>query len=148
MKFSYIKPCGLTVFVSAMAFLCVCNTGYTQQVALTDIEVFLDNGTVNRRTSPVDDIMNAIDGDLETVSFLTNSSEPNPNNVAVGFGSSTLVNRIRVKKNGDTDQAGDASGAPGLAPIDNMDLTILYTTDSGPLESRTYQAVTGLTNGF
>ena len=29
-----------------------------------------------------------------------------------------------------------------------MDLQVLYTTDTGPLNERTYQPVSGLTNGF
>lgn len=135
--------CRVFLAVSAVLISTV-STGLAQQskVSISDIEVFLDNGTVNNRG----DEDNAIDGNINTVSFLTNSGELNPNTVSLDFGTAVTVTRLRVAKNGDTD--GTASGAPGLAPIDNMDLTILFSTDSGPLESRTYQAVSNLTNGF
>ncbi len=133
----------LAVFV---VLLLVANTGLAQQSQLPviGIEVFLDNGTLNNRVPA--DKLNAIDGDTNTVSFLTNAFEANPNTVALDFGSLLAMSRLRVAKRGDSD--GTAGGAPGLAPIDNMDLTILFSTDTGPLESRTYQPVTGLTNGF
>ncbi len=121
------------------------NTGFAvqTQVPIIDIEIFLDNGTINNRG----DEDNAIDGNINTVSFLTNAGELNPNIAALNFGTTVFVNRIRVAKQGDTDEASN-SGIPGQEPLDNMDLTILFSTDSGPLESRTYQAVSGLTNGF
>jgi hypothetical protein len=88
----------------------------------------------------------AIDGDAGTANFLTPSGTQIPNVVALNLGSPQTVNAIRVAKGGDTDQAGGGSGAPGLAPIDNMDLQILYTNDSGDLNTRTYMPVGGLTN--
>ena len=81
----------------------------------------------------------AIDGDTGTTSFLTNSGTLTPQIVAFDFGGSKLVDAIRVNK-----LSADIDGTQGA--IDNMDLTILFTTDVGPLNARTYTAVSGLTN--
>ena len=90
----------------------------------------------------------AIDGETGTWSFLTPSGTTGERIAAVDLGGSEQVNRLRVAKWGDTDDGGSGAGAPGIAPIDNMDLQILFTTDTGPLESREYAPVGGLTNGF
>jgi hypothetical protein len=82
----------------------------------------------------------AIDGDLNTWSYLTMSFTDNPVAAALDLGSATAVNRIRVAKV--TNQV-TASGI-----VEPMDLQVLYTTDTGPLNERTYQPVSGLTNGF
>ena len=91
---------------------------------------------------------NAIDGSELSWSFLTPSSTQGPHLAALDLGTTQQVQRIRVSKWGDTDATGPGGGAPGLGGTDNMDLQILFTTDSGPLVSRTYRPVSGLTNGF
>jgi hypothetical protein len=85
------------------------------------------------------DVGNVIDGDVDTSSFLTPSGTTWPNTVAVDLGQPWLVGRIRVAKEGDTD---------GIGGIDNMDLEILVSVDSGPLQARFYQPVSGLQSGF
>ena len=113
----------------------------------TDIQVF-SLPTTERALNTREDAANAVDGDPSTWSFITPSGATGPHIAGLDLGPAVTINRFRVDKFGDTDDAGPASGAPGLAPIDNMDLRLLYTTDSGPLNTRTYQPVTGLTNGF
>ena len=103
---------------------------------------------IGRPLNTRNDAANAIDTDNSTWSFLTPSGTSSPHIAGLDLNGSTTVNRIRIDKWGDTDDAGGGSGAPGLAPIDNMDLQLLYTTDNGPLNERTYQPVSGLTNGF
>jgi hypothetical protein len=85
------------------------------------------------------DELNAIDGDVDTSSYLTPSGTTEPNTVALDLGQSQPVNRIRVAKFGDSD---------GLGDLDNMDLEILVSMDSGPLQDRIYRSVSGLQSGF
>ena len=101
-------------------------------------------GQVNNRG----DELNAIDGNVNTWSFLTPAFTTGPHLAAFDLESLQSIERIRVAKQGDTDQAGSGSGTPGLAPIDSMNLQILFTTDTGPLNQRNYRPVSGLTNGF
>jgi len=49
------------------------------------------------------------------------------------------VNRLRVARMGKSD---------GSAGIDDYNLSILYSTNSGPLNERNYQSVSGLINGY
>ena len=90
----------------------------------------------------------AVDSDEESWSFLTPSATEGPHLAVLDLDASQPINRLRVRKWGDTDDTGPDGGAPGLAPIDNNDLQILYTTDTGPINERTYQPVGGLANGF
>jgi hypothetical protein len=82
----------------------------------------------------------AVDGDANTWSYLTMSFTNNPVTAALDLGSATSVNRIRVNK--------VTNQVTGSGIVEPMNVQILYTTDSGPLNQRTYQPVTGLTNGF
>lgn len=88
----------------------------------------------------------AIDGNTATSTFLTPSFTQGANTAGLDLDAAHLVNQIRVAKPGHID--GSGAGAPGIAPFDNMDLEILYTTDTGPLKDRVYHSVTGLTSGF
>lgn len=97
-----------------------------------------DNKQLNQRG----DEANAIDGDLSTIGHLTPSGTFGAQIVSYDLGSAPkTVNRIRVAKIGDTNGGGSGD-------IDKMDLEILYTNDSGPLEGRNYQRVSKLQNGF
>jgi hypothetical protein len=100
-------------------------------------------GFPNERTS--NDIpTNAIDGqtvlgpgNLLTFTWTTEAHNlASPSHLAIGF-DSTLVNRLRLWKDD------DGGGGQNI-----KNLTIQYTTDLGPLASRNYTTVTGLTNGF
>ncbi|MEX0868022.1 MAG: FecR domain-containing protein [Pirellulales bacterium] len=105
---------------------------------IQDIQVFRAE---SKRLNNRGDQARAIDGDLQTWSFLTPSSTVGPHVVALDLGGARGVAALRVAKFGDTDNAG---GAPGLGPIDHMDLQVLYTTDKGPLHERTYAPVDNL----
>ena len=89
----------------------------------------------------------AIDGNLRTRTFLTPTGTVGPHLAALDLGSLERIERLRVLKFGDIDAA-PGSGAPGLGNFDNMDLQILFSTDTGPLNTRTFHPVSGLTNGF
>ncbi|MBJ43393.1 MAG: hypothetical protein CMJ80_08985 [Planctomycetaceae bacterium] len=119
-------------------------------IPITDIQV------LRERQSPGDALQNntrlgggdAIDGNLDTWNYLTPSATQGPHLAVLDMGEIQLVNRLRVAKWGDTDGTGASGGAPGRGAIDNMDLQILFTTDTGPMVDRTYLPVSGLTNGF
>ena len=116
---------------------------------ITGIAVFRDvpgsDGGVDNTRS---DSHLAFDGNSGTWSYLTPAFTDTPQMLAMDLGSLTNLNRIRVDKFGDTDGAGGSSGTPGIAPVDQMDLQLMFTTDAGPLSTRTFLPVTGLTNGF
>jgi len=98
------------------------------------LQVFrVDTGADNTRAGAAD----AIDGNIGTWNFLTPSNTTGAQIVALDFGGSKWVDALRVAKIGDTD--GDGGG-----PIDNMDLQVLFTTDTGELRLRSYSAVSGL----
>lgn len=101
--------------------------------AAADQDVDLD------RTHP-DPIGQAIDGDLETGSYLTPSGTNVEAIAALDLGASTAVDGLRVAKF--TDDIEDNGGA------DTMDLRILYATDGGPLHERIYLPVSGMQNGY
>jgi hypothetical protein len=84
------------------------------------------------------EVINAIDGNSLTASYLTKSYTVWPVIAAFDLGSATTVSKIRVDKDADTD---------GNGIVDHMDLQVLYTTDTGPLMSRQYFPVSNLTNG-
>jgi hypothetical protein len=86
------------------------------------------------------DQRDSIDGDLNTFSYLTMSFTDHPVAAALDLGSATAVNRIRVAK--------VTNQVTGSGIVEPMNVQILYTTDTGPLNERTYQPVSGLTNGF
>ena len=117
------------------------------ELPVSDIQVFA-TPDVGRPLNTRNDATNSIDGDSATWSFLTPAGTTEPQIAGFGLSESTAINRLRVDKWGDTDAAGDGSGAPGIAPIDNMDLQLLFTTDLGPLNARSYQPVTGLISGY
>jgi hypothetical protein len=112
------------------------SSAQSQRVNVTGVQVFdAQTFELNNRG----DEANSIDGDLSTFSYSTPSGTASPNIIAFDLGGTNKVNRIRVAKDGDTDALG------GLA---NMDLTILFTTGDGELNTRTYTSVTNLANGF
>lgn len=83
----------------------------------------------------------SIDGDLSTFSYLTPGAGAGPYQIGLNFADgATRVNRFRVAKRADADGAG--------GPVDRMDLVLYYTTDSGPMEDRTWHRVSGMTSGF
>jgi len=104
------------------------------QIPITGVQVF-----PNERTSsnlPPD----AIDGNLTTFTWSTQSGNSAAARLAVAF-DSTLVNRLRLWKD-------DADGA-SLVSVNAKDLTIQYTTDTNPdLSLRSWTTVSGLTSGF
>jgi hypothetical protein len=117
-----------------------------QAVSAIDIwrpEMPVGSVNVNRGTQyailPTDQSF-AIDGDTNTWSYLTRSYTDHATHVALELGSATAVNRIRVAK--------VTNQVTGSGIVEPMNLQILYTTDTGPLNERTYHAVTGLRNGF
>jgi len=85
------------------------------------------------------DQTNAIDRNLSTFSYLTPSFTTSPQIVAFDLGNQYIVNRLRVAKMGNSD---------GVDGIDHFDLSILYSTNTGTLNTRTYQLVNGLTSGY
>jgi hypothetical protein len=82
----------------------------------------------------------AIDHDTSTFSYLTRSYTDHPTAIAFDLGAPTAVNRVRVDK--------VSNQVTGSGFVEPMDVQILYTTDTGPLNQRTYQPVSGLTSGF
>ena len=130
----------ISTAVFAVALVCAASNARAALFTPTGIDIF-DAGTqvLNNRG----DQLLAIDGNLGTFSYLTPSFTAAPQIVALDLGGSKTVDAIRVAKLGDVNGVG---GSPGLGSLDSMDLTILFTTDIGPLESRTYLAVTGLSN--
>ena len=83
----------------------------------------------------------SIDDDLLTWGSPTPPGTAAPVIIALDLDSEQLVDRLRVAK-----QSAQIDGV-GQNP-DQMDLEILYTTDTGPLSGRSYQRVSGLINGF
>lgn len=84
---------------------------------------------------------NAIDNNPLTWSGLTPSANNIPVIVALDLEGMEWVDRLRVAKT-----TGDMDGVDGR--VDVMDLEILYTTDTGPLNQRVYHRVSDLTNGY
>jgi hypothetical protein len=101
------------------------------EIPITSVAGFPNGRTINDLPA------NAIDGDITTFTWTTNpNNTASPSHLAIGF-TSTQVNRLRLWK--------DAYGGGGN---NSKNLTIQYTTDSGPLSSRTWTTVTNLTNGY
>jgi hypothetical protein len=82
----------------------------------------------------------SIDGDTNTWTYLTRSYTDHPTAISLDLGSATTVNRIRVDK--------VTNFVTGSGFTEPMNVQVLYTTDTGPLNERTYHAVTGLKSGF
>jgi hypothetical protein len=110
-------------------------TGYS----IADIDVFRQEIPAGAVSANRGDQDLAIDGNLGTETYLTVSGTSTPTAAVLDLGAGASVDRIRVNK-----FTNNVAGG-GTEP---MDLQILYTTDTGPLEQRTYQPVSGLTNGF
>ncbi len=107
--------------------------------AATQISPVTGHGWPNERTSgqfPSE----AVDGNLGTFTWTTQSGNQLPAHLGLDFSSAQALNRIRLWKD-------DASGSGAVL---FKDLTILYTTDNPAtsIDLRTFQPVTGLTNGF
>jgi hypothetical protein len=81
----------------------------------------------------------AVDKDLGTFTWSTEAFNTLVGNVGLDFAAPALVNRIRLWK--DPDRGGPRTPIP-------KNLTILYTTDTGAMESRVWSAVEGLRNGL
>lgn len=81
---------------------------------------------------------NAIDGDLNTFTWTTEEFNTiSPSYLAIAFEDAEVVNRLRLWKQN--------AGGGG----ENVkDLEIQFTTDTGPLSTRTWQTVTGLGTGL
>ena len=125
----------LFLFLAAV-FTCLFLAAATDAIAagipLTSVKGW-PNGRVSNDTPP-----NAIDGNTNTFTWTTESFNfSNPSYLGVGFNSSP-VGRIRLWK------IPDGGGGPNI-----KDLVIQYTNDSAAtaLDLRTWQNVTGLTNG-
>lgn len=104
---------------------------------ITDVEVF-DAATkvLNNRG----DQGLAIDGSTATGSYMTPGGTTVPQILAFDLGPTPqAVTRIRVAKSGNID---------GIGGTDNMNLEVLYSTGTGPLNARQYQRVRGLASGF
>ncbi|MEX0868021.1 MAG: hypothetical protein WD030_11740 [Pirellulales bacterium] len=113
-----------------------------EKLAISGIELWqTSNPTISKNRG---DEGNAIDGDITTSSYLTPGGNDDPSTFGLDLGGTTTVDHLRVAKFGDIDGNGSA---PGFGTFDTMDLRILYTTDSGPLNSRAYSPVSNLTNG-
>ena len=80
----------------------------------------------------------AIDGDLGTFTWTTESSSFSPGYLGLAFTGLENVNRLRLWKD----------NSDGHLGANYKDLEILYTTGSGPMASRLFQNVSGLQNGF
>ncbi len=94
------------------------------------------NGRVSNQLPPL-----AIDGSTSTYTWTTEAfASARPSYLGIGFAAAASVNRIRLFKDNDSGGAGPVA----------KDLVIEYTTSppSTPLASRTWQPVSGLTNGF
>jgi len=101
------------------------------QIPITSVAGFPNGRTLN------DLPPNAIDGNVNTFTWTTNpNNTASPSHLAIGFASSA-VDRIRLWKSAD-----------GGGGNNSKNLTIQYTTDSGPLPGRTWTTVTNLTNGY
>jgi hypothetical protein len=121
------------------AFVLLAGTSSLAQLPIQDIQLF--NATALPQTDTNrGDQANSIDGDLGTFSYLTPSFAIGDRFAGLDLGSATSINRLQVTKYSDVDGAG--------SPVDPMDLQLLYTTDTGPINARHYQPVTGLTNGY
>lgn len=91
---------------------------------------------------PRADILDAADGNIETLTYTTNvGQQPASAWIALDFDGTALtdVNRIRLFKDSDS-----GCGACGL----EKDIIIQFTTDGGLLSDRNWNNVSGLTNGF
>ncbi len=107
-----------------------------QGVAIQGLSVF-DEGT--RVPNLGNDPWLAVDGKATTGNSLAPGNTTSPQIVAFDLGDAPVfVNRLRVAKHGSID----------AGPFAQMNLRILFSTDTGPLESRQYAPVAGLTNGF
>lgn len=116
----------------AVALVATASTASASQITLTSAA-----GFPNGRTFDADVPANVIDGDITTWTWTTNPNNTvAPSYLAVGFGS-TEVDRIRLWKS--------PAGGGGN---NSKNLIIQYTTDAGPLDTRTYTTVADLVNGF
>ncbi|MEX0586070.1 MAG: lamin tail domain-containing protein, partial [Pirellulales bacterium] len=125
------------------AYRSVVETSPTGNIPIVAIDQFAGPGGIDRDAN---DAAAAIDGNLLTVANLTTAGTDRshgPQRVAVDLGAATLLNRLRVFKNGDLDGVTELANWPDLT-----DLRILYTTDAGPLDQRTYLPVSQLTSGY
>jgi hypothetical protein len=121
------------------AFAMLAGTSSLAQLPIQDIQLFNATALPQMDTNRGDQA-NSIDGNLSTFSYLTPSYAIGDRFAGLDLGSATTINRLQVTKYSDVDGAG--------SPVDPMDLQLLYTTDTGPISSRHYQPVSGLTNGY
>jgi hypothetical protein len=126
-------------FVVSLLLLTATSPAHGQTaVPIAHIEVFsASNPSINLNRA---DVANAIDGNIATQSYLTPIGNTLEAIVALELSTPCTVNRLRVNKfQSDTENNGGT---------DAMALRILVTTDTGPLNTRNYFAVSGMMNGF
>jgi len=130
-------PRPLVRFALPLSLALICTTihnTHADQITLNDAQVF-----PNERTSgnlPPE----AIDGNLSTFTWSTQSGNSVPARLAVAF-DSQQVNRIRLWK--------DDDDGTGSVNVNAKDLTIQFTTDTNPdLSLRNWTTVGSLRTGF
>ena len=123
---------GVLAVVAALAVPLSAPVSATEtSIPITSVAGFPNGRTFN------DPPVNAIDGNISTWTWTTNpNNTASPSYLAIGF-DSTSVNRLRLWKSAD-----------GGGGNNSKNLTIAYTTDTGPLAGRSWTTVTDLTNGF
>jgi len=110
------------------------------------IDVFdASNPAIDRKRPPSQGqpVAWAYDDNPYTYSGLTPSGNTADVIAAFELESGAPVDRIRVGK-----FAVDVDGHGGADDIDIMDLEVLFSSDSGPLNQRAYHPVSGMVNGF
>jgi hypothetical protein len=101
-------------------------------------EVEVDITSIALQHSPRGDEGQAIDNNFGSFSYLTSSGASGIDYAYLGLASPADIGKFRWTK-----ALSDVDGVSSNNP-DHSELQILYTTDTGPLASRTYLPVTGL----
>jgi len=142
------------LIVAAVAAMTGASFAATVYISPDDIDVW---ETANPTNTGVErgETANAIDGDTGTFSYMTNSFTGVPITVALDVTiADPYVNGFRISKLGDIDgysgsgYDGDDDEVVDIPGKEASDLAFYYTTDSGALNTRTWTAVSGLTNGY
>src|SRR5262245_35336368 len=115
--------------LAAAALLAMFECGKAAQVPIQGVHLF--NGEIPPATTNRADVLNAIDSNLSSFSYLTPSGAIGGRMAGLDLGGTFSINRLQVDK---FSANVDAKGTL----VDPMDLQILYTTGTGPLSTRTY----------
>ena len=108
------------------------------EVDMTGIAAFYASDPGSDRTRA--DAANGIDNNTSTSTYTTASSTGEKTIIALDLGGLHTINQLRVYK--------FTTNIDGVGMmLDNLDMEILYSTDMGSLNTRTYQRVSNLTNG-